>query len=443
MVIGASAYLRPAADDYCFGSVTAQYGVVDGVIYWWNHWSGFAFSMALGNLFVGLPLAVLPLSFASAIPFLTVAFGMGFLILSIVSIKLKPITKVFFISFIAFCWWLFLWLPMSIDSALYFGKSETNGLTFWQTLNGTYVIQLQILLALFFWASRWIPVHRSPAAYYALAIFTGGLSGFSGTALSVSVISFTALILVGLQLSNPQKAKSWNNYWLLLGVSTTFGLWICHSQSPGNILREQAIGIHLDFSIAEIVGILFTSLLQGFRKWIKFYFNLGGVGLFALICSFSYQMAKLNIFVSKSKELWLGLAFAFFALLQCCVSRLADQLTYIAYWHYISALVCVFLSIYLLASYCGCWVERRVRNGPWINSISMTLLFTLTILGAYGNGLMAREIMLRGQVWSHGPANLEGVSDIEDPTGWQMDCWRKLDAYRDVKTIRKYVINPN
>lgn len=169
----------------------------------------------------------------------------------------------------------------------------------------------------------------------------------------------------------------------------------------------------------------------------KVLFQPWGVGLFALICSFSYQMAKLNIFVSKSKELWLGLAFAFFALLQCCVSRLADQLTYIAYWHYVSALVCVFLSIYLLASYCGCWAERRVRNGSWINSISKALLVALTILGAYGNDLMAREIMLRGQVWAHGPANLEGVSDIEDPNGWQMACWSKLDAYRDLKTIRK------
>lgn len=276
MVIGTSTHLRPAADDYCFGGITAQYGVIDGVIYWWNHWSGFAFSMMLGNLFVGLPLAVLPLSFASAIPFLFVAFGMGVLVLSITNLKLKLITKVFFISFIAFCWWLFLWLPMSIDSVLYFGKSETNGLTFWQTLNGTYVIQLQILLGLFVCANRWIPIHRTQIACSALAVFTGALAGFSGTALSVSVIAFSALIFIGLQLSNPQNAKSWKNYWLLLGISTTIGLWLCHTQSPGNHLREQAIGIHLDFSITEIVGILFTSLLQGFRKWVKFYFNLGG-----------------------------------------------------------------------------------------------------------------------------------------------------------------------
>ena len=437
MVIGVSTHLRPAADDYCFGSNVAQYGVVNGVYYWWVHMSGFVFSLTLGSLLVGLPLVGLPFWLASAIPFLFIALAMGFLVLSIANLKLKLITKVFFISFIAFCWWLFLWLPMSIDSVLYFGKSETNGLTFWQTLNGTYVIQLQILLGLFVCASRWITIHRTQIACSSLAVFTGALAGFSGTALSVSVIAFSALIIISLQLSNPQNAKAWKNYWLLLGISTTIGLWLCHTQSPGNHLREQAIGIHLDFSIAEIVGILFTSLLQGFRKWVKFYFNLGGVGLFALICSFSYQMAKLNIFVSKSKELWLGLAFAFFALLQCCVSRLADQLTYIAYWHYISALVCVFLSIYLLASYCGCWAERRIRNGPWINSVSMALLVALTILGAYGNGLMAREIMLRGQVWAHGPANLEGVSDIEDPNGWQMGCWIKLDAYRDLKTIRK------
>jgi hypothetical protein len=436
MVIGASIYLRPAADDYCFGSVTAQYGVIGGVIYWWNHWSGFVFSMMLGNLFVGLPLAVLPLPFVSSIPFLCVAFGMGFLVLHITGIKLKLITQVFFICFIAFCWWQFLWLPMSIDSIPYFGRPETNGLTFWQTLNGTYVLQLQILLVLFAYATRCISAHRSQITYSTLAAFTGALAGFSGTALSVSVVAFSALVLIGLQLTNLHNRESWKHYWLVLGISTTIGLWICHAYSPGNHLREQAIGVDFDISIAEMVGILFTSLLQGFRKWVKFYFNLGGISLFVLICGFSYQMAKLNLFFGKSKELWFGLAFAFFALLQCCVSRLADQLTYIAYWHYISALVCVFLSIYFLASYSGCWLHTRIQNRR-VNSSSMALLIGLIILGAYGNSLMAGEMRLREKVWAHGPANLEGVSDIEDPAGWQMDCWKKLDAYRDIKTIRK------
>ena len=104
MVVGSTIHLRPAADDYCFGSVTAQYGVVDGVIYWWNNWSGFAFSMMLGNLLVGLPLAALPLSFASAIPFLSVAFAMGLLLMSIAGLKLKLVSKIFFVCFIAFCW---------------------------------------------------------------------------------------------------------------------------------------------------------------------------------------------------------------------------------------------------------------------------------------------------------------------------------------------------
>ncbi len=295
---------------------------------------------------------------------------------------------------------------------------------------------MQILLALFVIAGRCVSAHRGQITYSVLAVFTGVLAGFSGTALSVSVIAFSALVFIGLQLTNLHSRKSWKHYWLALGINTTIGLWICHVYSPGNHLREQAIGVHFDFSITEMVGILFTSLLQGFRKWVKFYFNLGGISLFVLICGFSYQMAKLNFFFGKSKELWFGLALAFFALLQCCVSRLADQLTYIAYWHYISALVCVFLSIYFLASYSGCWLHRKIQN-RYIDSLSMTLLIGLIILGAYGNSLMAGEMRLREKVWAHGPANLEGVSDIEDPAGWQMDCWKKLDAYRDIKTIRK------
>ena len=433
--MGASTNLRPAADDYCFGSVTAQYGVIDGVIYSWNSWSGFAFSMALGNLFVGLPLAVLPFSFASAIPFLSTALAMGCLIIAIADIQPKLILKFLFISFIAFCWWSFLWVPMSIGGSIYFGVSETNGLTFWQTLNGTYVIQLQILIGLFICAGRFIGAHRGWMTYSVLAVLTGGLAGFSGTALSVSVAAFSGVMFIGFQLTNLHNRKSWKHYWLILGVSTAVGLWICHACSPGNHLREQAIGIHMNFSTTEMVSILFTVLLQGFRKWAKFYLNLGGLSFFVLIFVFSFQMAKLKFCICKKKWLWYGFGLAFFALLQCFVSRLADQLTYIAYWHYISALVCVFLSIYLLASYGGCWLHRMIQNRQ-ADSISMTLLIGLIILGAYGNSLMAGEIRLRGQAWERGPAHLEGVSDIEDPTGWQMDCWKKLDAHRDIKTIR-------
>ena len=326
---------------------------------------------------------------------------------------------------------------MSIGNWFYFGQSETNGLTFWQTLNGTYVIQLQILLLLFIFTNRFISNQHHLPIYFLLSIFTGVLTGFSGTALAISVVAFSLLSYVVMHFIGSINNKYWKNYWLILCISTLLSLWVCHTQSPGNLLREQAIGVHLNFSTFEIVEMLLKSLVQGVRKWVKFYLNIGSVYLFFIILGSFLLIAKMDIVFNKSKFLWFGLGFSFFALLQCCVSRLAGQLTYIAYWHYISAFVCVFISICLLASYCGCWLYERVSNKERLQPMVITFVIALILFGAYAIGLMTEEIRLREKAWNNGPANLQGVSDIENPLGWQMDCWKKLNDYRWVKTIRE------
>ena len=62
--------LRPGSDDYCFGWISAQYGLIGGTAHWWNSWSGYLYLMFMASLLVGLPLAHLPFGIASAIPFL-------------------------------------------------------------------------------------------------------------------------------------------------------------------------------------------------------------------------------------------------------------------------------------------------------------------------------------------------------------------------------------
>jgi hypothetical protein len=94
-VIYSSQYLRPAADDYCFGANVATFGVIKGVTHWWNSMSGFAFSLLLGSVLVGLPLATLPYWMASAIPFLCVSFLMGWLVTGIAKPKLNLADKFF------------------------------------------------------------------------------------------------------------------------------------------------------------------------------------------------------------------------------------------------------------------------------------------------------------------------------------------------------------
>jgi hypothetical protein len=189
-------------------------------------------------------------------------------------------------------------------------------------------------------------------------------------------------------------------------------------------------------NIGEVIDILLITFLQGFIKWLKFYLNLGAVTLLLLSVSFAYLRFKYNQ-LNGANCLRHGIAFSFFALLQCFVSRLADQLTYIAYWHYISALVCVFLSVYFFGIYVAYLCQKKHKNLKRSEINSILCMTVAVIFGAFAIILMAKEIHLHGQTWMHGPANLEGISDIENPTGWQMDCWIKLNDYRAVKMIRK------
>ena len=69
-LVAVSRRLRPSADDYWFGAVVAEHGVIGGVAHWWATWSAYPVQLLLGNLLVGAPLVYLPVRLISAVPYL-------------------------------------------------------------------------------------------------------------------------------------------------------------------------------------------------------------------------------------------------------------------------------------------------------------------------------------------------------------------------------------
>jgi len=438
-----SQYLRPSGDDYCFGEVVANYGLYGGVVHWWNTWSGFLYMMFSGNLFVGLPLAFLPIEVASAAPFLAAAFGMAatFLFMQKRSSD-HNFFNLFLVLIIIFCWWTFLWASPLLRPRNYLLIQFANGLTHWQTLNGQYILVLEVLLLGF--ASIHLLFLRNLLSFASRAIWTallGILAGSVGTTLSLSILivsiiaiffGLTPLIFPRLRaLCRGGVSKINMQFFGILFTFTLLSMLICHLAAPGTFIRAQAINPNYSLSIDRILHVTSVTLFDGFRAWRQQSFNYGTLIVLALV-SGAYFLGHKACWISSHRNSfkWTALFLTCFALLQCFINRLSEEFTYQAYWHYTSALVCTFLSVSFFGAYLGS--RLAAMNIKYLVKIIFIIIFIISVgLGITANLLMVKVIHERHVIWSVGPAPLEGISDIDGPSGWQMDCWKKLNSSWD------------
>jgi hypothetical protein len=416
--------LRPAADDYCYGSITAEYGFYGGIVHWLDTWSGFVLSVVTGSLFVGAPLAYLPFDVASAIPFIAVALGMGITINFLTrDISSGFIEKLMTIVLVAFGWWTYLWSTPNFNHHMQYSVLLANGLTFWQTLNGQYVIQLQILISILFISLR--AFKHSLFLSILSGSIIGLISGSAGTTLSLSILIIGLMIIV---LNRFLKTKTLSNhiyFWWALCIFLLASVIACHFLFLGNIIRVKALNIHVDTSLTSLLFIGKTTFIEGLKNWAKSYLNHGAILFFLLTCSF-YWIRGFQRYLPKGKDvLTLGFLFSIFALVQCFINRLSEFFSYEGYWHFVSPMVCCFISIYFF----GVWgaiilTSKKLKNTHV--QILIGIFALVVILGINVNIFMFGKIEDRHKQWLAGAAPREGISDIEDGKGWQNVCWSKL-----------------
>lgn len=434
--------LRPAADDYCYGSITAEYGFIGGIVRWFDSWSGFVLSTFTGSLFVGLPLANLSYEFASAIPFISTAIGMGITANFLITNASNDFSeKLSTIIFLAFGWWTYLWVSTTFGFDEHYSLPLANGLTFWQTLNGQYVIQLQVLLILLSVCMR--NIKSSPIISIITGTIIGLIAGTAGTTLSLSLLSMTFALIILKKFYGVKSPSNEIHFYYLFCLGLVITLIACHFLSPGNLVRVKALNIHIDMSLGHIYSMTKTTISQGFLKWIKSYLNPGALVFLALTFGFYFFRGFRKKSPSPKNLIIFALLFSIFSLVQCFINRLSEFFSYQGYWHFVSPVVCSFISLYLF----GLWGALIATNYNFqkYQLVFIRILYMLMIIvGLSTNVTMINSIKHRYSAWAIGAAPAKGVSDIEDQNGWQMRCWKKLEELRiSDRKLRKAEIDLN
>jgi hypothetical protein len=433
-VIWGSHWLRPAADDYCFAWITAESGVMGSVISSWNSINGYLTSVFYGSLWVGWTLAHLPLSLASSIPFILAAFSLGLVVyylgLLVVNIRLNQGIGLVFL--VAFLWWGFLWVPESfkrfvevpstfIDLQL---VEMTYGLTYWQTLNGQHILQLACILI-----GVAIAIGKSTSnsiIYSILILLLGFLSGMTGPTLSLSLAVFVLGYIAWLWLSKSSTPRGIFINLYIFSIATIFGFLITQFLSPGIKTRQAMLGTKFDLTALGAGNILNEAFQYGLTLWVKSYSSLGALFVFLFIAAF-FGMYRFAEKISPSQLARIGFLFAIFALLQMVSNRASEFFAYQGYWHFVSAIVCVFLSLIFFGSAAGIALANLNSMKRFYPVLACILVLASGVAMA-SNYSMIKSIYERQGLWSGGPAPMPGVTDID--VEWVRGCWSHLNKLR-------------
>jgi len=427
-VIVSSSHLRPSGDDYCFGQLVAKFGIFSGVVEWWNTWSGFASAMLFGNILVGFPLAEFSLGIASSIPFVVAALSVAFSFLAISKRQnYERHEAILFVAVVTCAWWGYLWLPYSLHLVPNNLGLMAVGLTHWQTINGTYVVQTCVLMILSAALAR--AISTRPRWALVLSIIIGLEAGFGGPALALSTVMMVSLIAF-IYLRRKKLETAQITFFAAFVVVCALSAMASVKLSPGSVHRSSFFKNHASLSLGGVWEIVRFTAIYPLRIWFFTFVNIGAIssGLIVLATSVLIRNRREDARRNVACLIWSGYL-CLFSLVQCLVNRLSEYFTYSGYWHYASAQLCSFLSIMLLSV----WLAERIP--PLLVGRRARLLFLSLTIGAFAGNFFALHEMVesmsdRRKAWQAGPAPLPGLSDIEDSAGWQMGCWKALETHR-------------
>jgi uncharacterized membrane protein YfcA len=185
--------------------------------------------------------------------------------------------------------------------------------------------------------------------------------------------------------------------------------------------------------------IIKSTILEGFRIWIRSYVNYGALVCFVLTAGLFYFSSSGEKVKSSKKALWISVGLALFSLLQCFVNRLSEEFTYPGYWHYLDAKMCTFLSISLAGLWCGSAIKKYYKH--LFFRIFLLVVFCISIYVSFrAIDFMVDRIEWRGNAWSKGSAVVDGISDIGSQGNFEMECWNRLNKLRKTPLVTSNAI---
>ena len=428
--------LRPISDDYCFGSVTANYGFWGGLNFWFTNWSGDYSSLFSSTLFIGIPLSNFPFALASGATFLIAAALLGiiaFLLYGIIegSKSLISLTGAL-LALMSPTLWLVFWWSTSLASMDEFNLEGPRSIIHWQNINSGYVIPLALALIWVLLLLRFKVKSKFSLVFSGIGI--GAWVGGSGLVLSLFGV-VVALALMITSLAYPRLGVPRNYFWLAgpWFLANTIG-WLVSFTSPGTQGRRgviSAVDPSIDNrSFADFVDLIFPSSII---EWVELLVAPGTILVFVIVFALGTLLeTSTDKDVDRSGFKWSGILL-FLSLFLNIVSQAASVFSSDAFWHTTPSALLLFVSITVFALTFG-----RVSQ-TWMSAYNIwprSLILLATVLVSIGvlNSAFV-DASERRLLWETGPAQFVGMADIGGG-GYVDQCWGDLGKFRDTPDRR-------
>jgi len=413
--IQVSRSMRPIADDYTIG-VNAKNGLIDGLITWWQGWSGDLTAMFFNTLLVGIPLQTLPWSFASAVPFLAssflVAAALTWMVTSGNAVNDSPGWKsTVFALYPIFLvmWWGFWWLgtlTTDVDENL---NPYPRGIAFWQNLNAGYVFTTVALIWLWLWIL--MKGRRHPGfstVLTAIYLVLGVASGMASPVFAASSGILILMILFGSWLMGNLPSKVQTGRWLATWIGILIGGVISHS-SPGSQIRATLLpSPAID---RDLVFRLITLTPEGIVDFWACLTDVGAFALAAVIGGVAYILCYLGVKFNAKLLFIYSIGLLTFALIMAIVSQLAVPFSYDAWWHLTPIKTIIWLGVGTFSVSLATYIHTS-RSQPIFLTVAVFMAFAGLMLAGASVVKMNSEVLLRLEAWNKGPAPIPGGGGV-------------------------------
>lgn len=429
-VVMKSLGLRPAGDDYCW-AVGAAYGPLDGLRFWWETFAGYAVHNGSLTYVVGMPLLHLPVSLVSAVPFLIAALAVGLVsLLPLLSSRSLTVRQRLFVlaalPTVMVLWWVYWWFPMTQDA---------DGTNAWlavsmvhnQNINGGYVIEVAVAIAL--WFSAWLLVKHRGSKWLWLFAVAGAWSALSGPALAVgNLLLLVAALVWWLWFGRDRESKLLTG--ILIGAALIVVFSLVAHVAPGTQARANRMGTSFDLSLTRIGEWFIHVFPDSALVWIEAFSSPGLLIGFGTVISLGYAIRKLGFAPNMILLRNLTLAAVGFALTLAVASRITNFFVYDAPYHAVPARIAAFLAVLWGGLALGVFIAERWNRQNFVAAPLLLVALVVTLSGAAVAVHMTVAIDARKTEWDQGPAPVIGI--VTDYLEWPnaRTCWQDLIQIR-------------
>ena len=421
-----SILLRPVSDDYWFGA-SATAGFLGGFLDFYSNESGGVIGIALLILLVGLPLAYLPFSIASALPFLLAAVSVSAAAVSLVrsNVRLNVRRSTVLAASFFVLWLAHMWVGVVLTRETRHQK-VAEFLLHWQTTNVGYIMVPAIFIIIYiFWEK---PTRLNLAKRLTLSFALGLASGLSGLTFAASIIIFFAFI--GLFRIRHSRNRGLDYFSWAFG--SALGI-VADFLSPGTRNRSNSYRDGWGAAIRE----LFEETPRGLTKWLEY--SVSAPGFFVLVFGIVIGLLFLDTRNSSSWHRPLfrhAVGLLIFSLILSLVSTAASVFVYEASWHTLTPRLFLFLSLVLFGIGVGSLLGKTLRSKRidyFVKQSLFAVSFILTIGLTFSSVHEALTSMHNRQiVWDSGESSkIGGAEDRESPR--IASFWEILEEFRSAR----------